>query len=448
MPVPIRSKKSIKSLKEKKKHNELDFNLDKVITIKIDKPCNVKSVMTFDLLEHNGKQVPITLTIPKFKTNKIYDNVKTPKVKKVVNFLFVRHCLSCYNISSKMNIKQKALLEPLCTGPGTRKSKNYGLAQSLYLGQHLNSIINDIQSNYGLNFNSIKLYSSILVRAMLTAKCMSWGYNIGTTVPINNISVIPFISEKIHLLENFLAGSGNTTTAKLQEYNRQLVNLMILKPAANINKKQSQQALKLNCEDNLSIVQKIKKINKDNNKIRIIKNNKNNQIYDELIDNKINKISEGPNKTVKLFLNAKRKNITGKKNLSGGSRIKSKICISKKDDYLFFLNNIIDNRKFDSKDLHVVVTHSHYIMENIIPFLINKGGKKPKNLQSYHVTYVVYDNGEILSFINNTYVKNISDLSKKEQDDLVKEALKPDLYESKFTSCKYYKKDIQNFITM
>lgn len=113
--------------------------------------------------------------------------------------LWVRHCESCSNVIAHsknpyklaINFSQGAMIPPNCT--------IIGLIQSYMFG---NRLLPELLKNYS-NFKRVDFFSSILKRAMITSKIISYGlykskYKVKRS---NTIKRICNISERLSLLE-------------------------------------------------------------------------------------------------------------------------------------------------------------------------------------------------------------------------------------------------------
>lgn len=101
--------------------------------------------------------------------------------------LFVRHCFACHNKGiTGFDLSR----EPLCT--------KEGILQSIFFGRNLDKVLDKTVAR---RFNNIELFSSVLPRAMETAKLISYGYetskkkNKRRTIE-GNITRVNFVQEK------------------------------------------------------------------------------------------------------------------------------------------------------------------------------------------------------------------------------------------------------------
>lgn len=131
-----------------------------------------------------------------------------------VYVLWVRHCESCSNViahsksrTKKLwNIKQAGLVPPNCT--------MIGLLQSFMFGYQL---LPEILKRYP-DFSKVAYYCSVLKRAKITAKMISYGFEFsGCKMKTSNeIQRVCHVSEKLNKLEKHmgLKLTGNTSLKK------------------------------------------------------------------------------------------------------------------------------------------------------------------------------------------------------------------------------------------
>ena len=140
-----------------------------------------------------------------------------------IKILWVRHCESCANIS-KINLNNKLFKEPLCT--------KKGIIQAYLFGKYLAEKYKN---------HKIKFYSSVLPRAIETAKIASIGYDENIENNKNNldneIQRLYKCQEISNLLENINVlnknGSSNITTIKKSNCHSIAIN-RIFKSRVNI----------------------------------------------------------------------------------------------------------------------------------------------------------------------------------------------------------------------
>lgn len=137
------------------------------------------------------------------KTKILRDKIR---VSKNIYVLWIRHCESCSNISSVFNLVNKFLREPLCTKEGITNTINFK--------------IEDIFDTNCLKYkwDGIKLYSSVLPRAIETSKLLSCGLYLRKREGIilnHEIVRLNFCQELANTIDksiNNLLSSTNVTT--------------------------------------------------------------------------------------------------------------------------------------------------------------------------------------------------------------------------------------------
>jgi hypothetical protein len=141
--------------------------------------------------------------------------------EKTYYVLWVRHCLSCANIIKYGGIPDpmgKGYREPLCT--------KQGMIEALIFGRNLERIINNFPDRIKYAINGVNLYSSVLPRAIETAKIISIGIPHLVDKPIHRMLYVqeeyskperrPFISHK--------KGSTNITNLVKSDCHVKLLN--------------------------------------------------------------------------------------------------------------------------------------------------------------------------------------------------------------------------------
>jgi len=149
--------------------------------------------------------------------------------------LWVRHCLSCANVhavspielkkgtykprltNKKISAKKKLHREPLCT--------KLGMVQALVFGQNLENIINNLPTHIKYAFNGVDLYSSVLPRAVETAKIISIGIPNLVNTPIYRML---YVQEENNWYERTFTkhkqGTSNITTLVKSNCHVKLLN--------------------------------------------------------------------------------------------------------------------------------------------------------------------------------------------------------------------------------
>ena len=170
-----------------------------------------------------------------------------------VHVLWVRHCLSYANDTDMNDIleiaKKKVFTQPLCTKGTHDKYKNY-LSQPYDYHKYLLPFIHgelDDMPNYeklkdneklGIyrekTFDKIKLYSSILPRAMQTSKLIGMGlvekgFDVDVVHPLNYCSELENIIEKS--VKNFIPLSGTQNSSNLNAHETYVEFLNYLLPS-------------------------------------------------------------------------------------------------------------------------------------------------------------------------------------------------------------------------
>lgn len=181
----------------------------------------------------------------KTKRRKIVKHKKTRRKRRLrggnrsIHVLWVRHCESCANIANQKfmqlsfkdkirNVKKwfktKAFREPLCT--------HNGILQSFNFGQNLPAFFHHLQKS--INLDGVDIYSSVLPRAMETAKIISVGANMdpsqGTIQRMAFIQEIKAPLEKgVQISDEFSnAGSTAVTTVAKSNCHAKMINKLFV----------------------------------------------------------------------------------------------------------------------------------------------------------------------------------------------------------------------------